>query len=147
MKMRKLGWCFRVYKWRVRPVIHTQKITRSLWICISFIKENWIGLNATGLKKKKKSMTYLFSLWVGIFFIWNKKRTKKHHKVRYIKMSDDASLTKNLNWKVLTVTLGQSVYKEQIYSLFKRSMCYINNNMRFCSCDINNNMRFYSCDI
>lgn len=66
MKMRKLGWCFRVYKWRVRPVIHTQKITRSLWICISFIKENWIGLNATGLKKKVNDIFIL--LMGGNFF-------------------------------------------------------------------------------
>lgn len=37
--------------------------------------------------------------------------------------------------KILHITLGQLVYKEQIYSLFKGQMHYIHN-MRFCSCDI-----------
>lgn len=72
------------------------------------------------LVKKYIYVDDVFILFMGGFFIRNKKQTMKYHKIQYIKMSDGACITKNLKWKVPSVTLGQSVYKEQIYFLFNR---------------------------
>lgn len=48
------------------------------------------------LVKKYIYVDDVFILFMGGFFIRNKKQTMKYHKIQYIKMSDGACITKNL---------------------------------------------------
>lgn len=59
---------------KVKPIIHTQKTTRSLGICSSFIKE--IILNATG-QKKNADDTFFYLKYEWDFLIGKKKSELK----------------------------------------------------------------------